>query len=55
MLSNLCELIGMAGITAGAWIGIGEPAGLAVGGACALIVGLALDGVSLPKFPRRSK
>jgi hypothetical protein len=50
MLSNLCELIGMAGITAGTWIGAGKAAGLVVGGACALVVGLAADGVKLPKL-----
>lgn len=54
MLSNLCELAGMAGITAGTWLAEGRATGLIVGGVFALVTGLALDGVQVPKFWRKS-
>ena len=55
MLSNLCELAGMGAITAGTWMSAGEAAGLVVGGLFAVVVGLALDGVKVPRLPRRSQ
>lgn len=48
MLSNLCELAGMAMATTGVWELAGRPAGLIFGGACAILVGLAADGVKMP-------
>lgn len=47
MLSNLCELAGMAMATTGVWEIAGRPWGLIFGGACAVIVGLGVDGVKI--------
>jgi hypothetical protein len=57
MLSNLCELAGMATVTTGVWTLAGRGVGLLVAGGFAVVVGLALDGVKIPrpKLPRRSR
>lgn len=52
MLSNLCELAGMASLTAATYLAAGDAAALAVGGVFAVIVGLALDGVKVPHRKR---
>ncbi len=43
MISNLCELIGMAAITVGTWLAAGLAAGLIVGGVLIIIIALGLD------------
>jgi hypothetical protein len=54
MLSNLCELAGMAMATTGVWELAGRPWGLIFGGACAVVVGLGADGIRVA-LPRRRK
>lgn len=53
MLSNLCELGGMGAISTGIWFAAGRSAGLIAAGVFALVAGLALDGVKLPKRRRK--
>jgi hypothetical protein len=47
VISNLFELAGMAAIVAGVWWLAGDGVALLVGGACALLVGIALEGAKL--------
>lgn len=54
MLSNLCELAGMAGISAGSWVMAGRGVGMIVAGTFALVAGLALDGIKLPSLRKRN-
>lgn len=55
MLSNLCELAGMAAITTGVWEIAGRSVGLIFAGCLAVVVGLALDGIKVPRPKLRRK